>query len=200
MQDWEKSFNIKVTSYPGNELIHRLSYQPVLSNCQTIYPQTAGNYKLHHHDDFELIIPFQGAYNCHLDQYGITVQPGHFLLIQPDQSHQDHYTTDAPFRCMHFRIFDNERRTYLKRIFYPGFFISSQIGKIPDNLAKESCDLLYLAAEKRLSETVCNALFQSVFWLLTESFPPESLVRNLSSVTEKNHLRMELCRLFSSFK
>ena len=197
MQKWEEMFNIKVTKYPEfYDLIHWVPFQPILNNCQIIYPQKDGNYKLHYHDVFELILPFQGDYYCHLDQREQRVRSGQFLLIQPGQSHQDHYTTDAPFRCIHFRIFDTVKRTYLNRLFYSDSIVSSQIADIPDNLMKESCDLLYDAADKKLSETVCNALFQPVFWQLTEAFSPRSLLQNLGSITEKSTIRMELCRLF----
>ena len=199
MKKWEDLFNIKVIKYPEfYDLVTWTPFQPVLRDCQTIYPQKNGDYKLHYHEDFELILPFQNTYNCHLDQRDINVNPGQFLLIQPGQSHLDHYTTDAPFKCIHFKIFDCAKRVYMNRIFYSDSIISIdlQIGDIPDNLMKESCDLLYQATEKRLSDTVCNALFQSVFWQMTEAFPPKSLFRNLGVVTEKNNIRIELCRLF----
>ena len=179
-----KDTSLRVASY----ILH-----PVLMDFQHVRTTENGNWERHtHYKDFELFIPESGIYQCALDSVELSVKPGEFLLIQPGQSHEDHFRLDQQFFVFHFKLLNPEKSVYVSKILSDAVSPGGQVMPMPEaGFVRDVIKLIFDSGHKHLDFPVSEGLFLALFRQLMGAFPPDLIARDTSG-NEKNHRMLRL--------
>ena len=187
----DTSLRITIVSY---------TLHPVLMDFQRVRTIHDGNWEQHtHFRDFELIIPEDGAYRCTLDSVELNCDPGEFLLIQPNQIHQDHFLRVRRFYAFHFKLFNPEKSVSISKLLSDAVSPAGQVRQLPEkDFAMEVIRLLFQAGCRKLPFTVSEGLFLTLFRQLLGAFPPALITGNADSNEKKHRLLRQVMEIFES--
>ena len=147
-------------------------------------------YPIHVHRDYELILVVKGPYRCTLNETEISLGKGQVLLIQPNDTHQDIFTTGQMHYVVHFKLEGAWEGKAPIRIFanasgrIPEGDFSEDIGLI-EGIAKESTH------DKWLADRMQDALLNMLFWRVIRGLPRRVLHRGFLSSIERQQFLNE---------
>ncbi len=121
--------NLQVDSFGQYSLLlnEREDFRVRLTECNHTVVLEAGDYPLHTHSVYEIMLPEKGPYACLLDGVRLTLHPGELLLVQPGQVHEDHMMEGSTWFAFHFQMIPDERFLYAGRVFRDGVLPAQQI-------------------------------------------------------------------------
>ncbi|MBR2624824.1 MAG: helix-turn-helix transcriptional regulator [Lentisphaeria bacterium] len=163
----------------------RLDCKIFMIDCQQVFPVKKQDYRLHIHQEYEVIIPHR-IYHCRLNNTELTVNAGELLILQPGDSHQDHLDPDESYNSFRFscQMADLLPVENILKDITP----EQHISIIRDNPSIfKICDLLWDEINNFSGGRflVANGIFQGFFWEILFSYDKRLINENLLNEAKK---------------
>lgn len=158
------------------------------------------NYRLHIHEEYELIIPYKKTYHCMLNGAKIKIQSGQFLLIQPGDTHEDYYESGEQIFFLIFKLFDVFGNAWEQGIWKFELPTVSKITDMSEDLI--SAQLLQIILKQKrqnFGKTMCFLkLEEALFWQMLSLVNKEYLARKFVSRIEDNLFQYNVLSYFDT--
>ena len=156
-----------------------LSIRPHFEDFHRLKTSGKGEYPLHQHQNYEIILVEKGPYRCSLNDEEIQVPEKRMIVIKPGDWHQDHFREGQQHFVIHFRLtstLDVEAVNYSlfannvsSEMQLSQAEFSKEIRFVIDELAREADEKLPYSAN------VQDSFLEVMFWRLLRGLPDSSL-------------------------
>lgn len=182
----------------GELRLKYMSLSLILTNFQEIRPKVEQDFPPHVHTCFELILPIKERYCCTLSNRELVIEHGHFILIQPGQSHTDHLSSKEPFLCIHFGISLSNSQKNKLQLFVPGLLPDKQIAPIPSkDFVRDVFELVEKYKEENIPLCIFDHFFLALFQLFLSAYPLEYLLLNTTQENIRNYTYQRIFNYFN---
>jgi len=156
-----------------------ISIRPHFEDFHRLKTSGVGEYPLHQHQNYEIILVEKGPYRCALNDVEIEVPEKRMIVIKPGDWHQDHFRFGQQHFVVHFRLtgaLDLEAVNYslFAKNVSPEMQLSAakfseEIRFVIDELGREADENLPYSAN------VQDSFLEAMFWRLVRGLPQASL-------------------------
>lgn len=156
--------------------------------------------KNHEHTLYELIIPLQKDYMCHVNDMQVIVHPDELFLVQPGDKHEDHYYCDEEIAFLVFQLFDMHGVLWQHDIWAHNIMPQERVIKIPSNSILDKS--IHIMHDRDLTDPRkilgFNKLCESIFWEIISITPQQLLSPELCMVVDENIFQQLVFNYFST--
>jgi AraC-like DNA-binding protein len=181
-----------------NQALH---VRPVFEDFHRLRVIEKGDYPLHRHVSYEMIVVKKGPYQCMINGEVLSIEEGCFLIIKPGDNHQDHFREGQEHFVLHFHIDGGEERGSSKGIplFIPHVSPQDQSGKESSGEAFIFFNRLQGELERadRFSGFIQDSLLETFFWQMVRSLPAGALSRQFHRLTSHSDFNSRMEEIFS---
>lgn len=176
-----------------------LRIKPVFDDFHQLTVSEEGDYPLHRHHNYEVIVVDKGPYCCTLNGVFVQLNHGEFLIIKPGDMHQDHFETGQNHYVLHFKlvVVDLIERDLIQ-LFEPGVAPFYQCGT-------QTLDNPFVFFKKLQEELeqgdvfsvyVQDSMLETFFWQLIRLLPDEALSCQFQQLSQQLEFYTKLQALF----
>lgn len=174
-------------------------YIPTFQALTLFKSKTDFHHVTHVHDFYEIIIPDDDNYRCMLNGREVSVRRDEMLVVQYGDVHEDILTQGCTFKVITFDLKLQEPTLKTVKIFRHNLVPSEQKIQVPESDPAREIFRLMCAESTTFFPTtfnILNGLFQSLFWLIIRSYPPQAFLPTYSKTTSQEAFKNDLLKIF----
>ncbi|MDR3707852.1 MAG: AraC family transcriptional regulator [Capsulimonadaceae bacterium] len=175
---------------------------PAFSGYRYSIVDEAATYAEHVHADHEVIYVDVGRYQCAINGVDLDVEPGHVVVVKPQDRHADSFT--PPLRCIaiSFRLQHPAAPDRGQSLFADNIRPDEQVASMRRD------DVLPLVARMRaearidddVSSMIGDALLREFFWRMVRAFGPDVISPAFLRSSAEQGWRLKLRQLLRSHR
>ncbi|OGV56911.1 MAG: hypothetical protein A2X49_02065 [Lentisphaerae bacterium GWF2_52_8] len=193
---------VKILMVPHFSGVQRRPLNLCFNQWNMVVPPRNLVCKLHIHDNYELIAPVSGCYECSLNGSRIALKAGKMIFIQAGDSHEDYYKKGSPFVGFHFQLNDLNMGVWPHGVLDMGLPPEARVLDMrTQTWPRKIFDMIAILISKapsksRLSELTIDSLSNAFFWSLVSAIPENCLSPQFRNCLHDDEFRGKVLAAF----